>query len=162
MKTFTKQYTVYKYNELSKDVKQKVLEDLYDVNIDGDWWDSTYEDAKMVGLEIRGFDLDRGSYCEMKLQVPVMESIEAVHKNHGNKCGTFEVALRFEGEYKLLAEDDDDALCDLEHEYVEAMSREYLSLLKKDCEYLTSEESIVETIESNEWTFLENGKMFNE
>lgn len=34
--------------------------------------------------------------------------------------------------------------------------------LKKSYEYLTSEKSIVEMIEVNEYTFLEDGKMFNE
>jgi hypothetical protein len=35
---------VYEYNELSEDIKQKVLEKFADVNVDYDWWmDSVYD-----------------------------------------------------------------------------------------------------------------------
>jgi len=162
MKTFTRKYTVYNYSELCEDIKQKVLENLYDVNVDHDWWECTYEDAKTIGLEIQEFDLDRGSHCGGKLIFDLEDSISAVLKNHGASCETYKIALKFDAERKLLSDEDDDAICDLTHEYVEELAEEYLSILRKEYEYLTSKEAIVETIESNEWTFAANGKMCNE
>lgn len=57
----TKSYNVYKFNELSEESQQKAIENLYDINVDYDWWESTHEDAKTIGLEITEFDIDRGA-----------------------------------------------------------------------------------------------------
>jgi hypothetical protein len=38
---------------------------------------------------------------------------------------------------------------------------EYLEMLRQEYEYQTSEEAIIETIEANEYTFLEDGTMKN-
>lgn len=69
METITKKYDVYNFNELDKEAKQKVLEKLYDINIDYEWYenDCIYDEiAKDYGLVIDmfqvNFDLDRGSY----------------------------------------------------------------------------------------------------
>jgi hypothetical protein len=37
-RTFTIEKTVYKYNELSEKQKEKAIEKLYDINVDGDFW----------------------------------------------------------------------------------------------------------------------------
>jgi len=54
--------TVYKFDELSDEAKQQSIENLYDLNVDYEWWDCTYEDAENIGLKISEFDLDRASY----------------------------------------------------------------------------------------------------
>ena len=40
--------------KLSDKAKQKAIEKFYDINVDYDWWDSVYEDAKNIGLKITG------------------------------------------------------------------------------------------------------------
>lgn len=47
-RTFTIEKTAYKFAELSEMAKQKALESLYDLNVDYDWWDYIYDDAKNV------------------------------------------------------------------------------------------------------------------
>ena len=161
MKTFTRQFTVYKFSELNEDAQQRVLEDLYDVNVDHDWWECTYEDAKTIGLEITEFDLDRGAHCECKLILDAEQSINEVLDNHGPSCKTYDIARKFKEEF-LLAGNDDDKYMDCTEEYLQEMSEEYLSILRKEYEYLMSREAVIETIESNEWTFTKEGRMENE
>ena len=55
--------TLYSYDELSEDAKDKAIEEMYDINVNHDWWEFTYDDAETIGLKITGFDIDRGSYC---------------------------------------------------------------------------------------------------
>ena len=44
----TRTYNVYKIDELPKESKQKAIEKYYDINVNWDWWDFTYEDAVQV------------------------------------------------------------------------------------------------------------------
>lgn len=37
---------LYKFNELSESAKEKAIESLSDINVDYEWWESTYEDFK--------------------------------------------------------------------------------------------------------------------
>jgi hypothetical protein len=71
-----------KYEQLSNEAKEKARDRYCDVNIDYGWLGSTCEYAEEVagklgiyGLEIKGFDLDRGSYVqyEAKFRTPMMK-----------------------------------------------------------------------------------------
>lgn len=84
MKTIKKTYKVYNYNELSEDVKEKVIEKFASINVDySGWQNEWYEDdylheiAKKYGLEIvlseMCFDLGRGEFLYFETY------------NHGNK-----------------------------------------------------------------------------
>ena len=52
-----KEVKVYKFDELSDKVKDKVIENFSDINTDYDWYEFIYEDAGQIDLEITGFDL---------------------------------------------------------------------------------------------------------
>ena len=52
---------LYTFSELSEDAKQKEIGSLYDINLDDDWWDNAYEDAKSIGVDIDSFDTDNHS-----------------------------------------------------------------------------------------------------
>ena len=49
--------TVYKFEELSDSAKEKARESLRDINVQHEWWDFVYEDAKNIG-EILGIDMN--------------------------------------------------------------------------------------------------------
>ena len=55
---------VYEFNELSEEAKEKAIEKLWNINVDYEWWDCVYDDAENIGLKIKEFDLDRGSYVK--------------------------------------------------------------------------------------------------
>lgn len=52
-----KETKVYPFDELPEDAKEKAVEKLYDINVNYEWWDSVYEDAKEVG-KLMGIDID--------------------------------------------------------------------------------------------------------
>ena len=66
MRIKTTETKVYKFEELTDEQKEKAIEKLYDINVNYDQWDFTYDDAERIGLKLEGFDIDRGSYCKAK------------------------------------------------------------------------------------------------
>ena len=52
----TKTYNVYKYNELNKEQQQKVLENLYSINVECDWWSDFVIEDETEKLNKYGFE----------------------------------------------------------------------------------------------------------
>ena len=162
------EYTVYKLNELNEAAQQKAIESLYDINISHDWWEYIYEDAKQVGLAIEAFDLGRGSYCELKFNDSAMEVAKKILNNHGPDCETYKTCLEFVIEVATMTEDSQDfeEHGDIEDTYQEkvedfkkSLSEDYYIIFQRDFEYLTSQESIKETIEANDYDFTIDGEL---
>jgi hypothetical protein len=162
---------LYPYAELSDKAKQKALESLRDINMDHAWWDFIYEDAAMVGIEITAFDCGYRSYCDANI-LCCAETAELILKNHGEMCGTYKLAEAFkraiekeeiaswECNFKVYDEYGlEDLTEELEIEFKRNLQEEYLSMLRGECNYLTTEEAILETIECNEYEFTEDGEI---
>ena len=176
MKTI--QINLYEFSELSEDAKQIALEKLYDINVDGsfDWWDNNYEDAKNVGIKINSFDLGRGESVDIDNYETWHEIADLIIKNHGEQCQTFKDAKEFLKQRDILVykysdgknievvieknEIEFDDYCDnLEHEFKTCLENDYLKMLRQEYEYLTSEDAIIDTITTNEYSFLEDGAL---
>lgn len=158
-----KKVTVFEFKELDPKIQQKVLEKNAYINVDGgfDWWDSTYEDAKRVGLDITGFDLDRPNYCKGKF-IDVNHEVnrgkltaKLILKEHGEQCETFKTAEKFLSELEHN-KDNEDMIDDFLNDILE----DYKTILKNEYEYLTSKEAIIETIEANDFQYLEDGTIY--
>jgi len=163
MRTITTHTDAYKFDELSDDAKEKAIANLYDINISSDWCDSVYDDAKTIGCTIKEFDTGRRSYCKLVCN-DAHETADLIIANHGETCDTRKLADEYLKAHANLGRDEDgdiftDLLEDLDAEFVRALGEEYLSLLRKEYEYLTSEDAIVETIKANEYEFTEDGKL---
>jgi hypothetical protein len=162
--------TLYKFDELSDKAQQKALETLYDINVDFEWWDFIEEDAKNIGLKITEFDTYRGTIEGTLLQSPLF-TINQIIKDHGELCGTYKLAKQFEQAFtefdKSASLDDEDegerfdqyAYSDAKEKFQHALLEEYLSILRKEYDYRTSREAIIETININDYEFEENGKL---
>lgn len=165
---------VYTFDELSEEAKQKALENLAYINVEHlEWWEFTYEDAKRVGIKITGFDIDRRNECTGELLYDMEEVAENILKEHGEQCKTVAIVKRFlAGKADILDdakrdengdfEDEwevDNLIDKLEKEILEDLLDEYLTILRNDYDYLISEEAIKETIEANEYEFLEDGTL---
>lgn len=174
----TKTILLYSFDELSEEGKKKALSNLWDLNVDHEWWEYTYEDAERIGLKIMEFDIDRRNYCKGKFIKNVEEVCELILKEHGENCETYKTAKTFlEDKSKLVTkysdgintdqvsednEYDFDNDCDeLEEEFLKSLCEDYRIILRKEYDYLTSEEQIMESIKSNEYTFTENGELEN-
>lgn len=169
---------LYKFEELSEEVKKKVVERLMDINIDYDWWDSIYEDAGNIGLKISSFDIYEkqieGSFagCNNGLDVAFL-----IKENHGENCEMYNTAIKFIDKYNEMfnkyedknkkgyildgkEQEFDDELRDMENDFLKAILEDYLVLLETEVEYRESDEAIIETIEANDYDFTVNGEIF--
>ncbi len=70
MQKIVKEYEVYGFDELSKGAQEKALEQLYDINVDHDWWlfdDCFYYFGNDIGIKVDmreiNFSLDRDFYA---------------------------------------------------------------------------------------------------
>jgi hypothetical protein len=165
---------LYSFNELSEDAKEKAINELYDINLFYEWWDSIYEDAKNIDIKITGFDIDRGRYCKIENLNDWHTIADKIMQEHGENCETYKIAESFLKERDEIIdtairdedgdfEDEneiDNLLDNLESDFKNDISEEYLSMLRKGYDYLSSPEAIIETIEANDYEFTENGKRY--
>ena len=167
---------VYQFSELSEGAKSNAISSLSHINVDYEWWESVYMDAENVGIKITSFDIDRASYVKSEIY-DHQETANKIIAEHGEMCETCKVAQQFIADYAQLvtkhsdgikldvvAEDNeyefDTEADDLQDEFKKSIEEEYLSILREEYEYLTSDEAIIETIEANAYEFTENGEIF--
>lgn len=169
----TKIINLYSFQELNEDQQQKAIENLYGINVNYEWWESIYDDAKNVGIRIEGFDIDRGSYCNGSLIEDALYTANKILSDHGDMCETYKTAKDFLAERDELVnnaeKDEDDEFLDeyeldqdldkLENDFLKSILEDYRIMLQNEYEFLTSKKAIIETIEANEYTFNENGEI---
>lgn len=145
----TVEINLFKYDEFSEEIKEKILQEHYDININHNWYDFTYEDAKEVGIKIKGFSLDRDRHIKGDPIEEYSEIKKLIINNHGKECETYKTVnnydLRKEGEGEKM---------------FRSLLQDYLNLLEKEFEFLTSREGIEGAIRANEYDFTADGKMF--
>lgn len=179
----TVEVTLYSFDELSEKAQEKAIERLSDINIDCRWWDSTYEDAAAIGLEITEFDTYRGT-IDGSLGYSLPGACRAIRDIHGKGCDTRKTARLYLDKYVQAFKQSDRDLCpeagsdlwtDVEwfHEFAnteaaeavkeefrKALLEDYLSILRHEYDYQTDREAIVETICANDYLFTESGKLY--
>jgi hypothetical protein len=170
------------FDELSPEAKEKALDRLWDINVDDHgWWQFIYDDAEDIGLKITEFNLSRNK-IKGTLTESLLDSCKKIRKNHGKDTETFKTAKEYHKRYidgfvewRAQQEDDDyddytslemfDEFCSsdeaelIENDYQQAILEDFLVLLRKEHDYQTSEECIIESIKAWDYTFTENGKL---
>ena len=170
-----KETKLFHFSELSDEAKETAIQECSEFNVTHDWWDCTYEDAKNVKLQITSFDLDRNRHCEGDFIEYASDTAEKILAEHGKDCETFQTATNFIAESAGLLEtipeklddegyddneyDREQAQDELDEEFLKSILEDYSIMLQKECEYLQSEEAIIETIEANEYEFTEDGQL---
>ena len=156
---------VYQFEELDEQTKEKAIDNYRYISVDDDsWYEWIKEDLISVGIELRSFDIDRGSFAEIHLK-DFYETCDLILKWHGENCETYKIAERYIEEYQDIQyhiKDDeylDEKLDDLDEEYQKEFSEEVLSMLRFEFEHMTSDEYIIEMFEANEYEFTEEGKL---
>lgn len=163
MKTLIKEINIYKFDELSDEAKEHAIEKLYDLNLYYDWWDYITDDAKDIGLTLIEFDIDRG-YIDLEFHEEPKEVAYLIIKNHGKQCETYKDAVNYLVERhsikKKIVKPIDYTYEENRDDFLKELSGSYLNLLRSQYEYLTSEEAIIETIESMDYDFTEDGELY--
>ena len=162
---------LYKFNELPEDIKEKALDNMRHLNIHDKWWDFLEEDMSEINLKLDSFDIDRGSFCKLEFIDSAESTAHLIETNHGESCDTFiETKLYLKDRDKLInnwPKDEnndldnvyelDQELDELDSDYLKEIQSCYLITLRKEYEYLSSDESIKENIECNEYEFTKEG-----
>ena len=171
----------YQFKELDEQTKKKAIDNYRYVSVEHDsWWDFVKEDLISVGIELRSFDIERGSFAEIHLE-DFYETCELILKSHGENCETYKIAERYIKEYDSIKDKMDNLECienddsdeehlnklmqldkdleDLDEEYQKEFSEEVLSMLRREYEYMTSDEYTIEIFEANEYEFTDQAKL---
>ena len=168
----------YKFNELDEQTKLQVVEDNIYINVEFDWWDCTYETLRECGIKVNSFDIGRRQECEIefldrgyRIATNIVDTFgeamdivkgsknfikdrDALVKKYGegNEIDGYSVKMELYDEF-----DEEESI--LEDEFKSELSCEILTWLRQEYEHLTSEQTIIETIEANEYEFTEEGKL---
>ena len=172
-----KNIKVFTIDELSDEAREKAVSEFYDINTQDEfWYESTFEDAKIIGLKITSFDDHncKGTFTEYATDVA-----EKILTEHGEKCETYQDAVNFleavtEAYNKAVSLDPDFykdeyeqetlkefILEELEPEFLHDLLESYRIILRQEYSFQTSEEQIVEALSANEYHFLEDGSNVN-
>lgn len=173
MQTVVKKYNVYSFDELSEKSKEKAINSLYDINTSFDWWEFVYADAETIGLKITSFDLDRNRHADGHFLLSANEVAQNIFNEHGETCETYRTAFSFMQQWQPIFNDymdetsenyeskeSEDALIELENNFLRDLLEDYSIMLQNEYEYQISDEAIIETIEANQYEFLEDGSIF--
>lgn len=173
---------VYQFKELTEQAQQKAIEQFSDINVDYDWWQSTYEDAANIGLKITSFGLDRNRHATGQFTECANEVAAKILAGHGKDCETYKTAQSYLQDIEDIKKDakdnynEDEELMEFEEfledtkgseldniadSFKQSLLEDYSIILQNECEYLQSYVSIKETIEANEYEFTKDGKRFN-
>ena len=172
----TREYKVYKYDELTEEQQQKVLGNYDYINVDFDWWEYMYEDAKNVLLKIDSFDFDRDRHCTGNFIEYAEDTAKKIIVEHGESCETWGIATNYLAERAELIKKYSDGISvdivtedneydydndqeEIDAEFLRSILEDYLILLQKEYEYMTSEKAIIETLKANDYDFTVDGKI---
>jgi len=157
---------LYKYEELDKQTREKVIENYRYINVeDTFWYDWIKDDFNRLGLEIQAFDLDRGNYAKIYID-NFEDTSKNIIKEFGDSVLIKQTAKNYLDEFNKIQanyKDDEDIERELEvldEEYQKEYSEDILSYLRANYEWETSDEAIIETIEAKNYDFTIEGKIY--
>jgi thiamine pyrophosphate-dependent acetolactate synthase large subunit-like protein len=173
MRVHTQQTEVFQFDELSQNAQENAIANCRYFEVDGEWWDSVYEDAAMVGIKITSFDIDRNRHADVKIS-DVKETAQQIVDQHGESCETYKTASAYLAERDALVDEWvkdengefvdeyelDSRLDELDEEFKKSIAEDYAIMLQREYEYLTSDEAVTEGIHANEYEFTEDGELF--
>jgi hypothetical protein len=150
---------VYQFEELTDEAKEKAIEQLWGVNVVNRWWAFIYEDAAAIGLEITGFDLGRGAWCNGTWTEDAEDTARLILHLHGKVCETYKNATEFLDAVSIqgVESDEYDELCE---EFRRTICEDYRIMLHTEYAHLISAEAIIETIAADGYEFTEDGKLY--
>ena len=157
---------VYKFDELDKQTKEKVIENYRYINVeDTFWYDWIKDDFNRLGLEIQEFDLGRGNFAKIYID-NFEDTSNYIIEEFGDSVLIKQTAKNYIDEFNKIQETfKQDEYIEreiemLDEEYEKEYSEDILSYLRSNYEWETSDEAIIETIEANDYDFTIEGKIY--
>lgn len=159
----TVKINLYSFKELSKKIQEEVISHFQDTALEYNWWESVYEDAKEIGLQLGEFDMDSASFVrglKGEFIIGIGEVHERILENHGKDCDTYKTAMKYKHSFQLCSDEcDETELEETEDNLLRDLLRNYQDMLQEETEQLCSEEYAKETIQANDYLFYKDGKI---
>ena len=166
MREETKTVKIYTYDELDSNAKTKALDALAEWLTEDDWWDVVYMDAEAIGLKIESFDTSYHWKIEIELVEHIHDVCRLILAEHGPDTDTYRLAVKTladiantRAEFEENSSELEDALEDIEREFLQAIGEEYLLMSDQEYDFQTSEAVLVETIQANGYEFYADGSI---
>jgi hypothetical protein len=173
MRQETTTRNLYEFQELNDKAKDKARDWWRKSSTGEEWWEGVYDDAEGIGLKITSFDTGRSNHITGQFIEGATDCSDKILQNHGEECETHGTALAFIAEREQALEQEerdeygdfvdewgvDSKLDEIEGEFLKELLEEYLSTLKKEYEWLMSDERVEDAITCNEYEFTEEGKI---
>jgi len=157
---------VYEFDELDKQTKEKVIENYRYINVDNTfWYDCIKEEFNFLGLEIKEFDLGRRNYVNIYID-NLEETSKSILHEFGDSVLIKQTAKNYMNEYEKIQanfKEDEDIEREVElldEQYEKEYSEDILSYLRSNYDWETSDETVINTIEANEYDFTIEGKIY--
>jgi len=157
---------VYKFDELDKQTREKVIENYRFINVeDTFWYDWIKEDFIRLGLEIQEFDLGRRNYIKIYID-NLEETSKSILQEFGDSVAIKQTAKNYIDEYNKIQanfKEDEDIERELEildEEYEKEYSEDILSYIRLNYDWETTDEAIIETLRANDYDFTTEGKIY--
>ncbi len=157
---------VYKFEELDKQTKEKVIDNYRYINVeDTFWYDWIKDDFNRLGLEIQEFDLGRRNYVKIYID-NLEETSKSILHEFGDSVLIKQTAKNYLEEFKKIQanfKEDEDIEREVEildEQYEKEYSEDILSYLRSNYEQDISDEAVIDTIEANDYDFTTDGKIY--
>jgi len=157
---------VYKFEELDKQTKEKVIDNYRNINVeDFQWYDWIKDDFNRLGLEIQEFDLGRRNYVKIYIE-NFEDTSNYIIEEFGDSVAIKQTAKNYLNELKEIVsnfkedEDIDREFEILDENYQHKFEADILSYLRANYEWETSDEAVINTIEANDYDFTTEGKIY--
>jgi hypothetical protein len=156
---------LYKYEELDKQTREKVIENYRFINVeDTFWYDWIKDDFNRLGLEIQEFDLNR-NYVKIYIE-NFEDTSNYIIEEFGDSVAIKQTAKNYLKELEEIVsnfkedEDIDREFENLDEKYQHEFKADILSYLRSNYKWEISDEAVINTIEANDYDFTTNGKIY--
>ena len=173
----------YKFDELSDDAKKRALNAFRYIDVDGVWWEDSYDTirtaGKLLGLEIGDIHFDAYLYCIFDADYEyargasaavckefswaddlhdVARKLQDLQRRHFYSLSCAVTKGRSMNYYRCFRFGEDYECEDL-GDIIDDFAHWARVLLRDEYKYLTSDEAVKEIIIINEYEFTEEGKL---
>ena len=168
MKTI--EINVYKFEELDKQTKEKVIENYRYINVeDMNWWEFVQYNLKdFYNIELLEFNLDRGYSVNINIKSELFEVCENIIREKTYFHFILSEAKSYVEKYNEIQSNnkEDEVIeqlveqLDYESNIEKHIENSILKSLNCEWEYCISDEAVIDTIEANDYDFTINGKIY--
>jgi hypothetical protein len=161
---------VYKFEELDKQTKEKVIENYRYINVeDKDWWEFIQYNLKnLYNIELHEFNLDRGYSVNINIKSELFEVCENIIREKTYFHFILSEAKSYVEKYNEIQSNnkEDEVIeqlveqLDYESNIEKHIENSILKSLDCEWEYCISDEAVTDTIEVNDFDFTTDGKIY--